>query len=205
MKHLTRVIQVIITLFVLAVLHSVYAAEVNTRDLDCLAKNIFYEASNESEEGMVAVGLVTINRSNDGKFPPSICGVVNQRIVVNTSRTVAVIKKIKAGFFGRTKTVTEYEIVNDSKTICQFSWKCNIMHSIRRDDERWRNSLRIARTLLTGGFDEYRDKYSTAMYFHAVRIQPIWSARLHRVGRVGGHIFYADADASHYVLTLAKE
>lgn len=48
-------------------------------ELDCLAKNIYYEARGESIKGMQAVGQVTINRVNSNKFPSTICGVVHQK------------------------------------------------------------------------------------------------------------------------------
>ena len=48
-------------------------------ELFCLAENIYYESASESYEGKLAVAQVTINRTNSGKFPSSICGVVKQR------------------------------------------------------------------------------------------------------------------------------
>jgi spore germination cell wall hydrolase CwlJ-like protein len=53
------------------------------RELDCLAQNIYYEAATESYEGKLAVAQVTVNRTNSGKFPTSICGVVKQKNVIN--------------------------------------------------------------------------------------------------------------------------
>lgn len=49
------------------------------RELDCLARNIYHESRGEPREGKFAVGLVTINRVRDGRFPSTVCGVVNQR------------------------------------------------------------------------------------------------------------------------------
>lgn len=65
-----------------------------TREMDCLAKNIYYEAASESFEGKMAVAQVTINRTNSGKYPPTICGVVYQKDKIN------------------------------GRTVCQFSWTC---------------------------------------------------------------------------------
>jgi spore germination cell wall hydrolase CwlJ-like protein len=64
------------------------------RHLECLARNIYYEAGNEPFEGKVAVAQVTINRSNNSRFPKDICQVVYQKNVIF------------------------------SKVICQFSWYC---------------------------------------------------------------------------------
>lgn len=71
----------------------VSAAEV-TKQLDCLARNIYHEAGNEPFEGKVAVAQVTMNRLETGKFGKDVCAVVYQKNVI-------------------------YE-----KVICQFSWAC---------------------------------------------------------------------------------
>jgi spore germination cell wall hydrolase CwlJ-like protein len=65
-----------------------------TKEMDCLAKNIYYEAASESYEGKLAVAQVTLNRTNSGRYPNSICGVVYQKDKVN------------------------------GRTVCQFSWVC---------------------------------------------------------------------------------
>ena len=51
-----------------------------TNDLECLSRNIYHEASGESEEGQKAVGMITINRAkSDSKaFKNTICNVVYQ-------------------------------------------------------------------------------------------------------------------------------
>lgn len=54
-------------------------AEVRNKQLDCLTKNIYYEAGSEPFEGKVAVAQVTINRVESGKFPDDICKVVYQK------------------------------------------------------------------------------------------------------------------------------
>lgn len=47
-------------------------------DLECLAKNIYFEARGESLDGQLAVGHVTLNRVEDSRWPNTICGVVYQ-------------------------------------------------------------------------------------------------------------------------------
>ena len=44
----------------------------------CLANNIYWEARNQTEEGMIGVGLVVRNRVLDNRFPHSYCEVVHQ-------------------------------------------------------------------------------------------------------------------------------
>lgn len=78
-----------------------YTVADRERQLECLAKNIYWEAANEPFEGKVAVAQVTINRVNDDRFPKDICAVVYQKNVVYT------------------------------KVVCQFSWFCETNHITR--------------------------------------------------------------------------
>lgn len=71
------------------------------RQLDCLAKNIYWEAASEPFEGKVAVAQVTMNRVQSGKFADNVCGVVYQKNAV-------------------------YQ-----KVICQFSWVCESTHMVK--------------------------------------------------------------------------
>lgn len=48
-------------------------------EVDCLAKNIYYEAGYEQRSGWSAVGAVTLNRVASGNYAPTICGVVHQK------------------------------------------------------------------------------------------------------------------------------
>jgi spore germination cell wall hydrolase CwlJ-like protein len=76
------------------------AAE-RTRQLECLSRNIYWEAASEPFEGKVAVAQVTLNRVEAGMFGNGVCGVVYQKNVF-------------------------YE-----KVICQFSWVCDAAVKIR--------------------------------------------------------------------------
>ena len=50
-----------------------------SRELNCLARNIYHEARGEGKKGMLAVAHVTMNRVAAGGFPDTVCGVVNQK------------------------------------------------------------------------------------------------------------------------------
>lgn len=50
-----------------------------SRELECLAVGIYYEAKSESLQGQLAVGHVIANRAASGRFPSSYCGVLFQR------------------------------------------------------------------------------------------------------------------------------
>ncbi|HRO13347.1 cell wall hydrolase [Amaricoccus sp.] len=48
------------------------------RELACLAEAIYFEARGTGAEGEAAVAHVIVNRSNNPKFPDTVCGVVTQ-------------------------------------------------------------------------------------------------------------------------------
>ena len=54
-------------------------SEETQKEIDCLAKNIYWEALGESFEGKVAVAQVTMNRLESGRYGKNICQVVYYR------------------------------------------------------------------------------------------------------------------------------
>ena len=110
------------------------------RQLDCLAKNVYFEAGSESFEGKVAVAQVTLNRSKSDRFPKDICQVVYQKTLVS------------------------------QKVICQFSWYCTnggrpkILHQ-----ELYKESYEVAKKVLLENFrlSSMKDAmYFHAVYVH---------------------------------------
>jgi spore germination cell wall hydrolase CwlJ-like protein len=165
---------------------------ITSKDEDCLARNIYYEAASEPEEGKVAVGMVTINRVKDGRFANSICGVVNQRTVIVRQRELAKTEMVQKGWFGRPEPVIKKELVVQNVPVCQFSWACAFVRIPKVTDERWEESQRIARALLNEEYPQWEYKYQNAMYFHATAIKPVWASQKTYVARIGGHKFYED-------------
>lgn len=52
--------------------------QVIQQEVECLARNIYFEAGSEPRAGKIAVAEVTMNRLKNG-FAKSVCGVVNQK------------------------------------------------------------------------------------------------------------------------------
>lgn len=46
---------------------------------ECLVRAMYFESNRSSQEGMLAVGTVVMNRVESGRYPRSVCGVVGQR------------------------------------------------------------------------------------------------------------------------------
>ena len=55
------------------------ATKEQEKELRCLALNIHFEARGESDQGKIAVAVVTLNRVKSKRFPSTICGVVKQK------------------------------------------------------------------------------------------------------------------------------
>ena len=75
---------------------------VNSEELECMTKNIYFEAAVESTAGKLAVAQVTMNRVNSERYPNTVCKVITQG------------KHYKNGFPVRDR--------------CQFSWYCDGKH-----------------------------------------------------------------------------
>ncbi|KMO24879.1 cell wall hydrolase [Methylobacterium aquaticum] len=54
-------------------------AAVTNADRECLARAMYFESNRSSEEGLLAVGTVVMNRLESPAYPNSICGVVGQK------------------------------------------------------------------------------------------------------------------------------
>ena len=93
------------------------------QQIECMAKNIYYEAGSEPFEGKVAVAQVTMNRVESGKFADNVCGVVYQKNSI-------------------------YQ-----KVICQFSWACDRDTGMRPTNKaNYDESMSVAKKVLLEGF-----------------------------------------------------
>lgn len=124
------------------------------KELDCLAKNIYYEAGTEPFEGKVAVAQVTINRTKSGKFPKDICAVVYERNLVYNN------------------------------LICQFSWYCDSKAKVRPiHAATYKESEAVAKKVLLEGFKLDIIK-EDVLYYHADYINPGWKRiRVTKIGK----------------------
>jgi spore germination cell wall hydrolase CwlJ-like protein len=161
------------------------------KDVECMARNIFYEAGGESTEGKIAVGVVTLNRTQDGRFGKTVCDVVKARTVVVKNKEIKRTEVVKVGYFGSSIEVEKREIVAKEVPVCQFSWTCGgYAQKPKTDDERWLESQAIAQRLAEGEFQEERSKYGSALFFHNTGVRPIWARTKQFVARTGHHLFY---------------
>lgn len=55
------------------------SAGYGAKERNCLERAMYFESNRSSEEGLVAVGTVVMNRVASEEYPDSICGVVGQK------------------------------------------------------------------------------------------------------------------------------
>lgn len=161
----------------------------------CLAKNIYYEAGLEGREGMMAVAQVTINRTQSGKFPTTICDVVNQKAELSKPKEVVKTLVIQYPFWKKDEVVQTKETVWRKIKVCQFSWVCDPPAPIKYVSDRWQESLNVAIEVMYQGITLDHSFMTQALYFHNTHVRPRWGFELERLGRIGGHIFYSDDPA----------
>ena len=141
-------------------------------DVNCLAKNIYFEAGVESTAGKLAVANVTINRAAHANFPNTICGVVREGVHYYS------LKK------------DEYFPVRNK---CQFSWYCDGLGDNPREGRTWESSQELAIKVLTNHYDKALiDITDGAMYYHANWMEkyPSWSKKKKIMTSIDRHIFY---------------
>ena len=147
--------------------------QIDPQEVYCLAENIYYEARNEDIRGQFAVASVTLNRTKDGRYPNTVCGVVQQ-----SARS-----RITNGL------------------VCAFSWYCendkkgkeipvkNRDGSINQAViDQFQIASIVAITVLSGNVE---DNTKGATHFHnPFTSNPAWKYQLTKTMRVGNHDFY---------------
>ena len=144
--------------------------------LTCLATNIYWEARNQSFAGQIAVGLVTINRMVDPRFPDTICDVVYEGPIKESWKT-----RIQPD-------LPENErVYYPKRDRCQFSWYCDGKSDTPKDLQTWYKTINIADTLLHFNVEDFT---RGSRFYHADYVVPKWSKNKKVLIRIGKHIFY---------------
>lgn len=140
-----------------------------SEDLDCMARNIYFEARNESRAGMAAVAQVVMNRVEDPRFPSTPCEVIYQA------------------------QVSQWHLKNTGKVVplrnkCQFSWYCDGKEDhINYASPAWAESYAVAEEVLSG---DHTDLVAGADHYHADYVKPRWRRSMTHVVTIDTHIFY---------------
>lgn len=139
-----------------------------SRELECLARNVYWEARSEGERGQKAVAWVTLNRVADPQYPKTVCAVVAQARVDHQGRPL--------------------------RNQCQFSWFCDGKPDEPRDPVAWIRAQQIAWEVM-GKRDRgetQKDPTRGATFYHAVWMdsKPLWADSKQPTVQLGSHQFY---------------
>lgn len=134
-----------------------------TKQLHCLATNIYHEARNEGLTGQRAVAWATLNRVESPKYPNTVCEVVYQA------------------------KLNENGIPYKNK--CQFSWFCDGKSDEIADRASWNVAEQIAFEVITA-YGKETDPTNGAFMYHAHYVTPYWASAYEKQARIDSHIFY---------------
>lgn len=137
--------------------------------VECLAKNMYFEARNQGTAGWLAVTAVVLNRVNDKRFPNTICEVVTQGPTRPSWKDPSVRIPIKHR--------------------CQFSWFCDGKSDNPKHEKSYNQMLDFAELLLSGAVD-FIDITDGAQFYHADYVRPSWARTKKRTIEIEDHIFY---------------
>ncbi len=92
---------------------------------------------------------------------------------------------------GRPRTVcgVVYEGSRRS-TGCQFSFTCDGIADVVRNNAAWSRAKRVAGIVLTTRGRKCVSRGAT--HYHAASVHPYWASSMVKVARIGSHIFYRD-------------
>jgi spore germination cell wall hydrolase CwlJ-like protein len=137
------------------------------RQINCLARNAYFEAGNQGQEGMRAVGDVVFNRLGSGLYPGAICEVIYEG------------PRDTAGRLLRDR--------------CQFSWACDG----KDHDITSRPLWSVAYTVALKQYiyrEKLPDLTGGATRYHANYVAPKWKSWRETI-QIGAHLFYKPAKA----------
>ena len=137
-----------------------------TSEINCLAKNIFWEAQDQSVSGMLAVADVTLNRVNDPRWPNTICAVVEQRKWIG------------------------------KRLICQFSWFCDGKSDSPKVGASQAFNLCYMLAELRLRNSDMSILPNDVYWYHNDSVRPYWASAYSPYATIGDHTFYSDIEYS---------
>jgi len=130
----------------------------------CLALNLYWEARDQPVLGQLAVGLSTMNRVSDKRYPDNVCDVVKQA-------------KYNA-----------WDMDNPIRHRCQYSWFCDGMSDLPSDGKAMLEATILAQNIYYGRVTDISDG---ATHYHATWIEtPYWAYEMTTLFTIDDHIFY---------------
>lgn len=154
--------------------------KVDPLQLECMARNIYFEANNQSKAGMIAVARVVLNRVQDRRFPDTVCKVIYQGPIRESWKTAV------------DPTLDDSErIFYPKRNMCQFSWYCDGRKDTipsKKNNIGWRKSQDVAFEVMV--LNKFNAVVEGATHYHADYVKPEWRKTITLVTHIDDHIFY---------------
>ncbi len=106
---------------------------------------------------------------------------------VSGMEAVAIVVMNRLGQAGFPNTICEVVTQGREQGACQFSWWCDGRPDVAEEAVSYAIAKEIARKALNR---QLTDNTGGALYYHARRVSPRWSAKYLKTVEVGRHLFY---------------
>lgn len=106
---------------------------------------------------------------------------------VSGMEAVAIVVMNRLGQAGFPNTICEVVTQGREQGACQFSWWCDGRPDVAEEAISYAIAKEIARKALNR---QLTDNTGGALYYHARRVSPSWSAKYLKTVEVGRHLFY---------------
>lgn len=133
------------------------------KELECLARAIYFEARGEPDRGQEAVALVILNRVKSEYYPDTVCKVVYQNAHMRNAC------QFSFACDGKPDEINEKDAYAKAESIATQVFGCE------------------------NGGCESPNLFMRSTHYHADYVTPRWAKKLQRTGQVGRHIFYYTA------------
>ncbi len=148
----------------------------DTKSVECLALNMYYEARNQGSAGLLAVSAVVLNRVKDRRFPNTICEVIYQGPTRESWKTKQTADPNDAEFYPIRKR-------------CQFRWYCDGKSDTPHNKKKYQELLDLSSLILYNEIS-FVDITDGALFYHADYVTPGWAKTKQRTVEIEDHIFY---------------
>jgi N-acetylmuramoyl-L-alanine amidase len=125
------------------------ATQTSSREQECLAAAVYFEAKSEPLDGQLAVAKVILNRARSGRFASSICGVVLQPSQFSFVRSGTFPAIARSGQQWRNAVAIASIAQNDL-------WRCSVSNALYFHARRVSPSWRVTRIASIGNHIFYR-------------------------------------------------
>ena len=98
-----------------------------------------------------------------------------------------VLNRVKSGLYADSVCGVVFQNQHRYKA-CQFSFACEGKSLRINDPLSWQTAERIAREVTTGA--TWLADVGNSTHYHANYVRPYWASQLHRMDKIGHHIFY---------------